>query len=82
MKSKQKKPTDIKLIVGYIDSYDSIHHKVVKKGDDIDTHLSIWGVRQRKWRWMPDLPNHINTYGDELDPDLEDSIWNLIIKLT
>jgi hypothetical protein len=82
MKSKKQKPTNIKWIVGYIDSYGAIHYKVVKHGDTLDTHLGIWGVRQRKWRWMPDSPNHINTYGDELELDLEDSIWDIIIKLT
>jgi len=31
----------IKWIVGYIDSYGSVYHKVVNIGDNVDSHTSI-----------------------------------------
>jgi hypothetical protein len=73
----------IKWIVGYIDGYDAIHYKVVKIGDTVDSHNQIWPGRtkQTKWRWMPDKPYHLNTYGIDLCPEDEDKVWNLITKL-
>lgn len=73
----------IKWIVGYIDGYDAIHYKVVKIGDTVDSHNQIWPgqTKQTKWRWMPDKPYHLNTYGIDLCPEDEDKVWNLISKL-
>ena len=72
----------IKWIVGYVDGYGAIHYKVVKIGDSIDSHNQIWpGPKHSKWRWMPDKPNHLNTYSEELCPDDEDRVWDLITKL-
>ena len=32
----------IKWIVGYVDSYGKVYHKVVKLGDPMDTHEKLW----------------------------------------
>ena len=73
---------NIKWILGYIDSCGAIHHKMVKIGDTVDSHNQIWvGLKHSKWRWMPDKPYHLNTYGIDLEPDDEDRVWNLITKL-
>lgn len=65
----------IKWIVGYIDNYGAIHHKVVKIGDSVDSHNQIWpGPKQVKWRWMPDKPHHLNTYGNDLCFEDEDMV--------
>lgn len=70
---------DIKWIVGYVDSYGKIHYKVIYKNDVLDSHNQIWpGPKHGKWRWMPSNPNHINTYGEEIDFDVEDKIWSII----
>lgn len=71
----------IKWIVGYVDSYGAIHHKVVYVNDTMDSHNQIWtGPKHTKWRWMPNKPYHLNTYGEELCPEDEDAVWNLIEK--
>ena len=73
----------IKWIVGYVDSYGAIHHATVNFEDSIDSHNQIWpGPKQRKWRWIPETPNHLNTYGEELDPEEEDKVWQLIDLIT
>ena len=70
---------DIKWILGYIDNYGKVHYKVVKKQDTVDNHNGLWpGPKQRKWRWLPEKPNHINAYGDELDVEAQDVIWRII----
>lgn len=71
----------IKWIVGYIDGYGKVHYKVVKSNDPIDSHNLIWpGPKHSKWRWVPSQPNYINKYGEELNPEYEDVIWNVIDK--
>lgn len=72
---------NIKWILGYIDSYDKVHFKVVLSGDPVNSHNQIWpGPKQRKWRWIPTAAWDLNTYGDELDPEAEDRIWRIIDK--
>jgi hypothetical protein len=72
----------IKWILGYVDGYGAIHHKVIYIGDTVDSHFQIWpAAKHSKWRWMPNKPHHINVYGEELYPEDEDKIWNLIDKI-
>lgn len=69
----------IKWIVGYVDSYGKVHHKVVKFGDPMDSHNKLWpSIHHNKWRWVPTNPNHLNTYGETLDDDSIDKIWQII----
>ena len=71
--------SNIKWIIGYIDGYGAVHHKVVKVGDPIDNHNIVWnGVRHNKWRWLPSEPNKINTYGEDLGFESEDKVWQII----
>lgn len=72
---------DIKWILGYVDGYGKIHYKVVKKNDTIDSHNQIWpGPKHGKWRWIASDPKHLNTYGEDLNDDVEDKIWRIIDK--
>lgn len=72
----------IKWIIGYIDSYDAVHFKVIHKKDAFDTHWLVWGgeARHSKWRWNPNFPKHLNKYNEEIDENLEDKIWQIIEK--
>lgn len=72
----------IKWIIGYIDSYGAIHYNVIRKNDFVDTHEKMWSgaAKMNKWRWQPSDPNHINTYGQSLDVDDADKIWNIVDK--
>lgn len=69
----------IKWIVGIVDNYGRVHHKVVKQDDPLDSHFHLWPtVHHGKWRWMPSRPNALNTYGEPIDDDAVDSIWQII----
>jgi hypothetical protein len=69
----------IKWIVGIVDNYGKIHHKVVQLNDPIDSHNQIWPLAHHgKWRWMPSKPTQINTYNEQVDEDAIDAIWQLI----
>jgi hypothetical protein len=73
--------SNLKWILGYVDSYGKVHYKVVGKDDSIDSHNQIWpGPKHGKWRWMPGNPSHLNTYGEELSFEDEDRIWKIIDK--
>lgn len=73
---------DVKWIVGYVDGYGKVHHKIVNQGDERDTHTQIWGyvARQHKWRWQPEKPLHINTYGEDMDDEYIFKIYDIIYK--
>jgi hypothetical protein len=72
---------DIKWIVGYVDNYGHVHYKVVYRNDPKDSHELLWNSPKiGKWRWLPSDPNHLNTYGNDLDFETEDSIWRIVDK--
>lgn len=73
----------IKYIIGYIDSYGKINHKVVLQGDPIDSHMMVWPGKvaaHGKFRWSPDKPEHLNLYNEPIDDEDEWKIWDLIDK--
>lgn len=73
----------IRWIVGYVDSYGKVYHKVVKFGDSMDTHEKMWPtIHYNKWRWVPTNSKHINTYGIAINADSVDRIWQIIDKAT
>jgi hypothetical protein len=60
----------LKWVIGYIDCYDTIHHRVIYENDEIQTHADAWPGKvaaHGKWRWMPSTPSDINTYGEDVD---------------
>lgn len=70
---------EIRWVIGYIDYHGSVHHHVVYHGDAQDSHNHIWASAQHgKWRWIPEDPRHINSYGEILGPEDEDKIWRII----
>lgn len=72
---------NIKWIVGYVDSYGKIHHTVVHRGDNVDSHRQLYpSIHHNKWRWVPEFPKHLNTYNHELDEEVIYNIWNIIEK--
>lgn len=69
----------MKWIVGYVDAYGCVHARVIGWDESIDSHRQIWPtVHHNKWRWIPDNPTHLNTYGEDLDEDAIDRIWRII----
>lgn len=73
--------SSIKWIIGYIDAYGKLHHRVIRNDDLIDSHNKIWPmVHHNKWRWTPSNSDHINTYGETLDDDSICRIWTIIDK--
>ena len=71
----------IKWIVGYIDSRGAIHHTAVKMNDSVDSHRKLWPtIHHGKWRWLPTCPRDINSYGETLDDESLDRIWEIINK--
>lgn len=74
-------PQNIKWIIGVIDSYGHVHHKIVKLSDPLDSHNKVWPfIHHYKWRWMPSKPNHLNTYGEDFGGERVDQVWNIIDK--
>ena len=73
--------SNIKWIIGYVDTYGKVHYKVIKINDDLDSHNHFWPtIHHNKWRWKPSSPTHLNTYLEKLDDDSIDRIWQIIDK--
>lgn len=74
-----KNTPTVKWIVGYVDGYGCVHHKIVLEGDLVDSHNKIWPfVSCGKWRWMPSRPKELNTYGIDLEYEDCYRIWQVI----
>ena len=62
----------IRWIIGYVDSHGAVHSHVVYHGDTIDSHLQRWPGKvsaHGKWRWDPNRPGTINTYGEDISDE-------------
>lgn len=62
----------IKWIIGYVDSNGAIFAYVVREGDRKQSHGDLWSSKiaaHGKWRWDPNKPYSINTYGEDINDD-------------
>jgi hypothetical protein len=74
----------IKWIIGYIDWQGAIFAHVVREGDIKQSHGDFWPVKiasHGKWRWDPEKPYSLNTYGEDIDDEDMYRITHRIEKL-
>jgi hypothetical protein len=71
----------LRWVIGYIDCFGAVHHHAVYQGDLNDSHLSVWPGKissHGKFRWKPDKPYDIHTYGEPIDDDALYAIYDIV----
>jgi len=74
----------IKWIIGYAEHNGAIFAHVVRVGDRMQSHLDVWPGKvaaHGKWRWDPNKPFALNTYGEDIDDDDMYRVMDRIEKL-